>query len=146
MNEKRTYSGERTKSYFTAYLMEFIKGRRSSYLNKKIRTENNSFLMEEIAEIEERISLEEMQENLEREKTLLKEAMGIFPDWGELEDRKLVQLLLLLREEEKNLIYLHVFEERSFDDMSKITGLTSERCKSIYYYAIRKIRKEMGDK
>ena len=54
MNEKHTYSGDRTKNHFTAYLLEFIKGRRSSYLDKKIRTEKDSFLMEEIAEIEER--------------------------------------------------------------------------------------------
>ena len=51
-----------------------------------------------------------------------------------------------LSEEEKDLIYLHVFEERSFDDMSRITGLTPDRCKNIYYYAIRKIRKRMGAK
>ena len=37
MNEKHTYSGDRTKNHFTAYLLEFIKGRRSSYLDKKIR-------------------------------------------------------------------------------------------------------------
>ena len=44
MNEKHTYSGDRTKNHFTAYLLEFIKGRRSSYLDKKIRTEKDSFL------------------------------------------------------------------------------------------------------
>ena len=65
MNEKHTYSGDRTKNHFTAYLLEFIKGRRSSYLDKKIRTEKDSFLMKEIEEIEERITLEEMRERLQ---------------------------------------------------------------------------------
>lgn len=146
MNEKHTYSGDRTKNHFTAYLLEFIKGRRSSYLDKKIRTEKNSFLMEEIAEIEERITIEEIQESQRREQLLLKESEGSFPDWSALADQKLVKSLLMLSEEEKDLIYLHVFEERSFDDMSRITGLTSDRCKNIYYYAIRKIRKRMGAK
>lgn len=146
MNEKHTYSGDRTKNHFTAYLLEFIKGRRSAYLDKKIKTEKNAFVMEEIAEIEERITFEEMWENRERERLLLQETMGMYPDWNELSDRKLVQSLLMLSEEERNLIYLHVFEERSFDDMSRMTGLTSDRCKNIYYYAIRKIRKRMGDK
>mgnify|MGYP001544753487 CR=1 FL=1 len=67
MNEKHTYTGDRTKNHFTAYLLEFNKGRRSSYQNKKKRTEKNTFLMEEIAEIEERITFEEIRESQERE-------------------------------------------------------------------------------
>ena len=114
MNEKHTYTGDRTKNHFTAYLLEFIKGRRSSYLDKKIRTEKDSFLMEEIAEIEERITLEEMKENQERERILLKEAAGDYPEWGELSDEKLVKSLLMLSDTERELIYLHVFEEYTF--------------------------------
>ena len=112
MNEKHTYSGDRTKNHFTAYLLEFIKGRRTSYLDKKIRTEKESFLMEEIAEIEERITFEEMREIQEREQILLKESAGEFPEWNELSDEKLVKSLLMLNEKERELIYLHVFEER----------------------------------
>lgn len=37
-----------------------------------------------------------------------------------------------------------VFEERTFEEMSGLNGLSEERCKGIYYYAIRKIRKVMG--
>ena len=147
MNEKHTYSGDRTKNHFTAYLLEFIKGRRSSYLDKKIRTEKDSFLMEEIAEIEERITFEEMRENQERERILLKEAAGEFPEWDELSDEKLGKsLLLLLNEKERKLIYLQVFEERSFKKIVEMTGMTAERCKDAYFYAIRKIRKRLGDK
>ena len=40
--------------------------------------------------------------------------------------------------------YQHVFEERTFEEMSRLNGLSEERCKGIYYYAIRKIRKVMG--
>ena len=140
MNEKHTYSGDRTKNHFTAYLLEFIKGRRSSYLDKKIRTEKDSFLMEEIAEIEE------MRENQERERILLKEAAGEFPEWNELSDEKLVKSLVMLNEKERELIYLHVFEERSFKKIGEMTGMTAERCKDAYFYAIRKIRKRLGDK
>ena len=146
MTEKHTYSGDRTKNHFTAYLLEFIKGRRSSYLDKKIRTEKDSFLMEEIAEIEERITFEEMRENQERERILLKEAAGEFPEWNELSDEKLVKSLLMLNEKERELIYLHVFEERSFKKIGQMTGMTAERCKDAYFYAIRKIRKRLGDK
>ena len=44
----------------------------------------------------------------------------------------------------RKLIYQHVFEERTFEEMSRLNGLSEERCKGIYYYAIRKIRKVMG--
>jgi len=42
------------------------------------------------------------------------------------------------------LIYQHVFEELTFDDMSRINGLPDYKVKGIYYYVIRKIRKLMG--
>ena len=52
--------------------------------------------------------------------------------------------LLLLRNDERKLIYQHVFEELTFDDMSRINGLPDYKVKGIYYYVIRKIRKLMG--
>lgn len=54
------------------------------------------------------------------------------------------EALHTLRDEERKLIYQHVFEERTFEEMSRLNGLSEERCKGIYYYAIRKIRKVMG--
>ena len=38
----------------------------------------------------------------------------------------------------------YVFEERTFKEMSRLNGLSEDRCKGIYYYAIKKIRKMMG--
>ncbi len=89
---------------------------------------------------------EEMRENQERERILLKEAAGEFPEWNELSDEKLVKSLVMLNEKERELIYLHVFEERSFKKIGEMTGMTAERCKDAYFYAIRKIRKRLGDK
>src|SRR5699024_12382866 len=110
MNEKHTYSGDRTKNHFTAYLLEFIKGRRSSYLAKKIRTEKDSFLMEEIAEIEERITFEDMRESQEREEIRLKEAAGEFPEGNDLSGEKLVKSLLMLNDNGRGRNYPHVLE------------------------------------
>ena len=36
--------------------------------------------------------------------------------------------------------------ERSFKKIGEMTGMTAERCKDAYFYAIRKIRKRLGDK
>lgn len=143
MNDKNTYSGDRTKNHFTAYVLEFIKGRRGRYLDKKIRSEKNAFLLEEIAEIEERITFDEMREKEEREQLLTKEMGGVFPGWGELSDQRLVKSLLMLSESEREIIYLHVFEERSFAEVGEMKGLKEQRCKDIYFYALRKIRKSM---
>lgn len=88
-----------------------------------------------------------MEEALElklREEALLREADGTYLKWEELSDKRLVEALLILREDERKVIYQHVFEERTFDQISLINGISSQRAKGIYYYAIRKIRKMMG--
>ncbi len=146
MNENHTYTGDKVKNHFTAYLLEFIRGRRTAYLNKKIKAARGEYSMEGIEELEERIAFDEICEKQEREQMLLRESCGNYPKWGDLSDKKLVESLLLLKEEERRLIYQHVFEKRSFNEMSRMNGLTPERCKGIYYYAIRKIRKRVGDK
>ena len=146
MNENHTYTGDKVKNHFTAYLLEFIRGRRTAYLNKKIKAARGEYSMEGIEELEERIAFDEICEKQEREQMLLRESYGNYPKWGDLSDKKLVESLLLLKEEERRLIYQHVFEKRSFNEMSRVNGLTPDRCKVIYYYAIRKIRKRVGDK
>lgn len=90
------------------------------------------------------ISVEESLEKEYHEELLMREAKGIYPKWDEIDDQKLVEALLLLRNDERKLIYQHVFEELTFDDMSRINGLPDYKVKGIYYYAIRKIRKLMG--
>lgn len=83
-------------------------------------------------------------ENQTREQLLLQEAQGKYPEWNKMSDERLMKALHTLRDEERKLIYQHVFEERTFEEMSRLNGLSEERCKGIYYYAIRKIRKVMG--
>ena len=90
------------------------------------------------------ISVEESLEKEYHEELLMREAKGIYPKWDEIDDQKLVEALLLLRNDERKLIYQHVFEERTFDQISLTNGISSQRAKGIYYYAIRKIRKMMG--
>ena len=76
----------------------------------------------------------------------MKETGGVFPEWDELSDERIVKLLLMLSDIERELIYLHVFEERSFAEIGQITGMTTQRCKDVYFYGIRKIRKRMEEK
>ena len=119
---KKTYTGSKIQNHFTAYLIQFVRGKRHDYLEKKIQMADAEELLEDIGQMEARIVIEELLENQTREQLLLQEAQGKY----------------------RKLIYQHVFEERTFEEMSRLNGLSEERCKGIYYYAIRKIRKVMG--
>lgn len=142
--DKFTYTGSKIKNQFTAYILAQIRGARQNYLRKMLRISRNEMPAEDLTMEEMGISVEESLELKYREELLLKEADGDYPKWDEMKDQKLVEALLLLREDERKLIYQHVFEERTFDDMSRINGLPPYKVKGIYYYAIRKIRKWMG--
>lgn len=146
MKEKQEYSGSKTKNYFTAYLLASIRGRRMRYLEKqqKILFTEENLEDKEIRDTD--LSLEERLELERREQLLVEEAQGNYPEWNEMTDISLMEALLSLQEEERKLIYQHVFEERTFKEMSDLNQMTEERCKGAYYWAIRKIRKRMGGK
>ena len=142
--DKFTHTRSKIKNQFHAYILAQIRGARQNYLRKMLRISRNEMPAEDLTMEEMGISVEESLELKYREELLLKEADGDYPKWDEMKDQKLVEALLLLREDERKLIYQHVFEERTFDDMSRINGLPPYKVKGIYYYAIRKIRKWMG--
>lgn len=144
MSEKNTYTGSKVQNHFTAYLLEFVRGRRRSYLDKKIRQSEAEHTVEDINLLDSGVSFDELVEMQTKETMLMKEADGTFPRWEEMTDQRLVKAMTMLREEELRLIYQHVFEERSFEEMSRMNNLSVERAKGVYYYAIRKIRKVMG--
>lgn len=144
MKDTNTYTGSKVQNHFTAYLLRFIHGKRRDYLERKIRTADAEEPTEDIGEMKTPMFFDDVLEKTEKERLLLLEAEGKFPDWKEMSDKRLVEALFMLRNEERRLIYQHVFEERSFEEMSRLNGLSEDRCKGIYYYAIRKIRKVMG--
>lgn len=146
MKNKNTYTGSKVQNHFTAYLLQFVHGKRRDYLEKKIRTADTEEPTEDIGEMKTPMFFDDVLEKTERERLLIGEKEGKFPEWNQLSDKRLVEAILLLREDERRLIYQHVFEERSFEEMSRLNGLSEDRCKGVYYYAIRKIRKMMGGK
>lgn len=143
---REKYSGSKTRNYFTAYLLASIQGRRLRYLEKqqKILFAEENLEDKEITDID--ISLEERLELEKKEQLLLDESKGIYPEWNEMTDINLMEAMFSLQEEERKLIYQHVFEERTFKEMSILNQMPEERCKGAYYWAIRKIRKRMGGK
>ena len=67
--------------------------------------------------MEARIVIEELLENQTREQLLLQEAQGKYPEWNKMSDERLMKALHTLRDEERKLIYQHVFEERTFEEI-----------------------------
>ena len=76
----------------------------------------------------------------------MEEAQGIYPEWNEMTDISLIEAMFSLQEEERKLIYQHVFEEHTFKEMSILNQMSEERCKGAYYWTIRKIGQDKGMK
>lgn len=138
------YTGNKTKNYFTAYLQKCIWWKRQEYLKKKSNISNKENFLDEDLPLEYCTTMEETLKLYQREELIFKETKGIYPDWNELSNQRLTNSILLLREDERCFIYQHVFEEKSFKEIGYLNGLQEDEVKSVYYYAIRKIRKWMG--
>ena len=143
MNKNNNFTGSEVKNKFTAYLLSSIRGKRSYYLKKKNRIASIETSVDEFFQTEIGIPFEEALEQRQKEELLFQEAEGGYPEWNELTDQKLVRSLLRLSEEERKLIYQHVFEGRTFPEMGLMNCLPTYRIKGIYFYAIRKVRKMM---
>ncbi|WP_289302204.1 sigma factor-like helix-turn-helix DNA-binding protein [Sporofaciens musculi] len=137
--DKYDYTGDRTKNYFTAYLQKCIRWKRQNYLKKKEIISNTEIFFD--GNIPSACdTTNELLEMYHREELLIKERKGTYPAWDELSDQRLISVLMLLREEERRIIYQYVFEERTFEEIGYLNKLDVKRVKGIYYYAIQKIR------
>ena len=146
MKEEQKYNGSKTRNYFTAYLLASIRGKRLRYLEKQQKILFAEENLEDKEYTDADISPEERLELEQKEQLLMEEAQGIYPEWNEMTDISLIEAMFSLQEEERKLIYQHVFEEHTFKEMSILNQMSEERCKGAYYWAIRKIRKRLGGK
>lgn len=142
--DEYNYTGNKTKNYFTAYLQKFVWRKRLRYLREKKRICDMEKPFEENEQAVFGMTIDEMLEINHREYLLFKEMKGIYPKENELSDQRLIRFLMLLREDERRFIYQHVFEEKTFKEIGYLNDLKEDKVKSIYYYAIHKIRKWMG--
>ena len=55
---KNTYTGSKIQNHFTAYLIQFVRGKRHDYLEKKIQMADAEELLEDIGQMEARIVIE----------------------------------------------------------------------------------------
>ena len=118
MKEEQKYNGSKTRNYFTAYLLASIRGKRLRYLEKQQKILFAEENLEDKEYTDADISPEERLELEQKEQLLMEEAQGIYPEWNEMTDISLIEAMFSLQEEERKLIYQHVFDERTFKEMS----------------------------
>lgn len=63
-----------------------------------------------------------------------------------IEDYQLLQALITLSEEQKKVILLRIFYEKTFREIDWILGFPEKKAENTYYNAIKKLRKLMGGK
>ena len=143
MKNKDTYQNK-VQNMFTAYVAKSVEGKRMKYLVKRNYAASVENYLEDDTEHEPRIHFDEEYTAWEKDQLLEAEAEGTYPDWEELSNDQLIRAIKLLQKEERELIFNHVFEEKTFDQMSEETGEARNKIQNRYYYAIKKIRRWMG--
>ena len=73
---KKTYTGSKIQNHFTAYLIQFVRGKRHDYLEKKIQMADAEELLEDIGQMEARIVIEELLEALAKKYPTKKKGDG----------------------------------------------------------------------
>lgn len=143
MKTKDTYTNK-VQNTFTAYVVRSVEGRRKKYLAKKNRLETMESYLEEDSIAEPAIHFEEYYDKYKKADILEREGQGDYLPWDELSDHNLVAAIQLLKQGERELLFQHIFEEKSFDEISQETGEARNKVENRYYYAIKKIRNWMG--
>lgn len=143
MKTKDTYTNK-VQNTFTAYVVRSVEGRRKKYLAKKKRVETLESYLEEDSIAEPYIHFEEYYDKYKKADILEREGERDYLPWDELSDHNLVAAIQLLKQGERELLFQHIFEEKSFDEISQETGEARNKVENRYYYAIKKIRSWMG--
>ena len=145
MKNKDTYENK-VQNMFTAYVVRSVRGMRRKYLCKKNYRESMENYLEEETEYNPTVHFDEDYEHKRRDELLKGEIAGKYPEWEELYNDQLVYAVKLLKTEEREVLFKHVFEEKPFDEISRETGEAQNKIENRYYYAIKKIRRWMGGK
>lgn len=118
---------------FTAYLITAIKRKKHQYIQKKIRRSARE------VSIDDAISSDLWPEEVDM--------LAGLPPLAQMENQRLLQILIGLTDRERYVLLAHILDEREFDDLAKELGLGYKGVTAVYYRALRKVKKEMrGDR
>lgn len=116
MKNEDTYTSQKIRNQFTAYLLSQVKGKRRDYFKKLIKISNEEESTDDFSLLKMESTVEEDVAKKRKEELLLKEAEGIYPEWNEMTDKRLMEALATLREDERRLIN-GVFDEDLYQEL-----------------------------
>ncbi len=142
--EKMEYKKEELKNHFSAYVKQAVKNTKGHYLNKKWKVEQNETNYEEELQVPEQ-DMEDLLKEMDAlsgrifhgvvESRMLLDQIG---------DYRIYQAITSLAGEQKNVLVLRIFYEKSFREIGWILGMTEKKSENTYYNAVKKIRRILG--
>ena len=119
------------QNQFTAYISVAIQRRRNAYIMQSVRQQQ----------------LETLTENpvSGSEYDILDDILGELPLLMQLENDKLLYALKELDERERQIFLARVLDDKSFEELAGVIGLSYKGVAAIYYRALRKIRNRMKE-
>lgn len=122
---------DKLQNRFTAYISVAIQRRRNAYIMQAVRQQQ----------------LETLTENpvFGSEYDILDDILGELPLLMQLENDKLLYALKELDERERQIFLARVLDDKSFEELAGVIGLSYKGVAAIYYRALRKIRNRMKE-
>ncbi|HJC23239.1 MAG TPA: hypothetical protein H9761_05985 [Candidatus Eisenbergiella merdavium] len=131
---------------FTAYVMKSLDNRKNSFLNQERNRRKKDELCFELRE--------EGWSNFDDQfAQYYVEKVGMIKDWDNtfhiltfLESPRLIKALTRLKEKERKVFLAKALGELSFDEIGQILNLRTKQAEMLYYYVLRKLRRELKNK
>ena len=122
---------DKLQNRFTAYISVAIQRRRNAYIMQSVRQQQ----------------LETLTENpvSGSEYDILEDVLGELPLLMQLENDKLLHALKELDERERQIFLARVLDDKSFEELAGVIGLSYKGVAAIYYRVLRKIRNRMKE-
>ena len=130
-----------TKEEFSAYLRRAVKNTTISYANDRDKINQHEAGWEEDIE-----NAEEMRDELVRVSSNILENLNGDHLFKQITDKTLLTILKNLSALHINVLCMRILYEKSFDDIGKMIGISGKKAENTYYNAIKKIRRELGER
>ena len=122
---------DKLQNRFTAYISVAIQRRRNAYIMQSVRQQRLETLTENPVSV--------------GEYDILDDILGELPLLMQLENDKLLYALKELDERERQIFLARVLDDKSFEELAGVIGLSYKGVAAIYYRALRKIRNRMKE-
>lgn len=129
---------------FTLYFKASMENIRGKYLLKKTKIDGNEMPVEEYEEVEDYGSEDILAQIESATDKIFDGVMEMKLLLDQIADNRLIQALAALSEQQRNIILLRIFYEKTFAEIGEILSIPDKKAENTYFNAIKKIRKIIG--